>query len=177
MAGTGLWGVGFCVAAVLWLGPAVSGSAGEVSEPVVHGRPAADSAAPGDATRTLKRDLAAAHSRLAEVEASLAQETKGREKAVQDLVSAWKQLKATRDEAEKLQRQVAETSRLAGRAREFEKRLADNAKELDERKRQLETARESQTRLQRQVDDLQKRTAAIPALEGRVDQAQADVAR
>ena len=170
--------------AVVWLqGFGGTGNGGEASEPVLWDSPAVPAelaaakvpAAPE--VSSPKRDLEAARTRAAELEKALAQEKKNRDKALDDLGSVWKQLNAGRAEAAQLRKKLEENERAAARSRDLEKQLEKKAAEERERNREREALRDEQARLQRQVADLEKRAAAVPALTEKVRQAQAATER
>ena len=76
------------------------------------------------------RSAEAAQARAADLEKKWEQEVQRREKAGKELVAAWKQSVAAREEAEQLRRQLAESGKASARVREVEKQLAGKVSEL-----------------------------------------------
>lgn len=154
------------VAGVWLAGAGGTGGGGEASEPVLWDSAAAPvelAAAKVPAAPEVqdpKRDVEAARAKAAELEKSLAQEKKRREKALDDLASVGKQLNAIREETARLRRKSAEGESAAARIRELENRLEQTNAERAESGRQLEAVRAEAVQLRKTLEEAQIQSKA-----------------
>ncbi len=148
-----VWGV----AGLVGGGPGWAESASEIvfqDPPAMVLAKAEEGGGAGEAAPAARRALEAAQARASDLEKKLEQEIQRREKAGKELVAAWKQSVAAREEAEQLRRQLAESGKASARVREVEKQLAGKVSELataGEKSAALEKERDRLSRQQQQA--------------------------
>ena len=152
----GIWFVkaGALIATSAGLALGAPAASNESAQPVFQDPPAA--AGPAPAAKSLKRELDAARARLADAETALAQQTAAKKKAMDDVVKLWQQVKADRENTDKLQRKLDEATRQAASARSLEKQLAEKSAALAELQSQLAAAQQNAERLSRTLAETQE---------------------